>query len=150
VELRGNVKASALLYRKGLGVLEKSATKNFLMSQCAQTSHIFGSDPGTNDMDEYARLLTKATNFAVVQLPGRRYPGVIFQADSLHNLLYNILRLQTLASNLGNEELSDAIEEMREDIYEVEQGLIHVCNRQGVELPFKVSAQTDKKGGELP
>lgn len=33
------------------------------------------------------RLLTSASNYAVVQLPGRNFPGVVFQGDSLHALL---------------------------------------------------------------
>jgi uncharacterized membrane protein len=35
-----------------------------------------------------AELLTEATNYAVVQLPGRRFPGVVFQGDSLGSLCH--------------------------------------------------------------
>ena len=34
-----------------------------------------------------ARLLSAPTNFAIVQLPGRAFPGVVFQGDSLHSLV---------------------------------------------------------------
>lgn len=37
-----------------------------------------------------ARLLTSAANYAVVQLPGRQFPGVVFQGDSLHILISEI------------------------------------------------------------
>jgi len=37
-----------------------------------------------------ARLLTSAANYAVVQLPGRQSPGVVFQGDSLHILISEI------------------------------------------------------------
>ena len=39
---------------------------------------------------EYATLLTPAWNHAVVQLPGRRFPGVVFQGDSLFLLLEQV------------------------------------------------------------
>ncbi|WP_430426199.1 DUF6959 family protein [Phenylobacterium sp.] len=35
-------------------------------------------------------MLSEATNFAVVQLPGRAYPGVVFQGDSLASLIGDI------------------------------------------------------------
>ncbi len=35
-------------------------------------------------MSEELRSLTELHNFAVVQLPDRRYPGVVFRGDSLH------------------------------------------------------------------
>jgi hypothetical protein len=38
-------------------------------------------------MDRTAKLLTETSNYAVVQLPGRQYPGVVFQGDSIHALL---------------------------------------------------------------
>lgn len=36
------------------------------------------------------KLLSEPTNYAVVQLPERRFPGVVFQGDSLHNLINDI------------------------------------------------------------
>jgi hypothetical protein len=87
-------------------------------------------------MDEHARLLTEAHNFAIVQLPGRRYPGVVFQGDSLHNLLQSVHALRHLASKNENVKLLFAIDEMHKLLTEVEDGLIHVCKRDGIELPF--------------
>jgi Family of unknown function (DUF6959) len=34
-------------------------------------------------ISEHAELLTPPGNYAVVQLPGRKFPGVVFQGDSL-------------------------------------------------------------------
>ncbi len=34
-----------------------------------------------------AKLLTSSTNYAVVQLPDRKFPGVVIPGDSLHNLI---------------------------------------------------------------
>ncbi len=36
------------------------------------------------------KLLSEPTNYAVVQLPERRFPGVVFQGDSLNNLINDI------------------------------------------------------------
>jgi predicted RNase H-like HicB family nuclease len=38
-------------------------------------------------MDGIAKLLTNAENYAVVQLPGRQFPGVVFQGDSIRTLI---------------------------------------------------------------
>ncbi|WP_413813982.1 DUF6959 family protein [Rhizobium sp. Leaf453] len=37
-----------------------------------------------------AELLTPSHNYAVVKLPERSHPGVVFQGDSLHVLLTDI------------------------------------------------------------
>jgi hypothetical protein len=40
--------------------------------------------------DRTAKLLTQASNYAVVQPPGRQYSGVVFQGDSIHTLLAQV------------------------------------------------------------
>jgi hypothetical protein len=39
---------------------------------------------------ERPKALSDATNYAVVQLPGRAFPGVVIQGDSLHSLIAEI------------------------------------------------------------
>ncbi|MEG3086754.1 DUF6959 family protein [Sphingomonas sp. PB4P5] len=36
------------------------------------------------------KLLSEPSNYAVVQLPGRPFPGVVFQADSLQALIADL------------------------------------------------------------
>jgi hypothetical protein len=40
-----------------------------------------------------AKLLTSSHNYAVVQLPGRQFPDVVFQGDSLHILETHLSKL---------------------------------------------------------
>ena len=53
-------------------------------------------------MDDVAKLLSKPTNYAVVQLPGRSYPGTVIQGDSLQTL---VLRLQEVRQMLDSNQI---------------------------------------------
>lgn len=44
-----------------------------------------------------ARILSSATNMAVVQLPGRQYPGLVIPGDSLAAMVATIRNVQRLA-----------------------------------------------------
>jgi len=50
-------------------------------------------------MAESAALLTDSGNYAVVQLPRRKFPGVVFQGDSTRNILVQLGRIQLLQGN---------------------------------------------------
>lgn len=77
-----------------------------------------------------AKLLSDPTNYAVVQLPGRAYPGIVFQGDSLHALIADLER----ASAEGNpaEMLTDVIDHLRE----VQARYEAVLKREGMALPY--------------
>jgi hypothetical protein len=61
-----------------------------------------------------ARLLTEATNYAVVQLPGRRFPGVVFQGDSLDGLIGDLEEVATEPDSPEQKAaLSDIIDRLR-------------------------------------
>lgn len=76
------------------------------------------------------KLLSDPTNYAVVQLPGRAYPGVVFQGDSLHVLITDLER----ASAEGNptETLTDVIGHLRE----VQARYEAVLKGEGMALPY--------------
>jgi hypothetical protein len=61
-----------------------------------------------------AQVLSHAGNFAVVQLPGRRFPGTVIQGDTLSNLVEQLERMSSLLERKDIEELSDEIDEMKE------------------------------------
>ena len=42
-------------------------------------------------MSDFAEVRSEPTNYAVVQLPGRQFPGVVFQGDTLHVLAHSLL-----------------------------------------------------------
>jgi hypothetical protein len=76
---------------------------------------------------EGVRLLSPATNYAVVQLPGRAFPGVVFQGDSLDNL---IAELEEALSD--SEGLTDVVERLKG----VRRHYEAVCRKEGVGLPY--------------
>ena len=75
-------------------------------------------------------LYGEQTNNAVLKLPGRKYPGVLVQGDTLKNLLDTGELVASLASQQENNDLKDEVEglvEMLRDIYQAyEIGRAHV------------------------
>ncbi len=81
-------------------------------------------------------VFSHAVNAAVVRMPTRRFPGVVIQGDSLHNL-YNLAdTIVQLASPHNNEDLSGEAEGLREllagyvTLYEA------VLKEHGLDLPY--------------
>ncbi len=83
-----------------------------------------------------AELLTPSHNYAIVQLPERNYPGVVFQGDSLHVLLTDIIELQQLLKDGDLEELSESIEALKVDLAAIQNGYERVCHERNIELPY--------------
>ncbi|MFZ6759280.1 DUF6959 family protein [Undibacterium sp. Ji50W] len=67
-------------------------------------------------MNENVKLLSKPTNFAVVHLLERKYPGVVFQGDSLHSLVKKLQRIQLLLNSNCIEDLNIELGEICEDM----------------------------------
>ena len=87
-----------------------------------------------NPEAEHAELLTPASNFAVVQLPGRKYPGVVFQGDSLSSLC----ALATLVAEQAQD--TPAFDEaigLRDELNEVLRSYIRVLEGRGIRPPFE-------------
>ena len=87
-------------------------------------------------MTEMATLLSSATNYAVVRLPGRKFPGIVVQGDSAHNLLAQVSTIQKLAGKYADEDLDAEIESLRDLPSEAVSHCEMVCSRQGIELPY--------------
>jgi hypothetical protein len=85
-----------------------------------------------------ARLLTPAVNYAVVQLPGRKFPGVVFQGDSLHELV----RLAKNLLNSSEEHKDGAVREACLEIHELLEAVLiryeSVLKEHGIKLPYHV------------
>lgn len=78
-----------------------------------------------------ARLLTEATNYAVVQLPGRSFPGVVVQSDSLDNLI-NLLE----ESMADESERLDLIAEALDILRGARSRYETTCSAAGISLPY--------------
>ena len=84
-------------------------------------------------MDDTAKLLTPPHNYAVVHLPGRHFPGVVVQGDSLSIIV-------SLLQKAKSEEDPNERTELIGDVLEMlEPSLEHyktVCRAAGLGLPF--------------
>jgi len=85
-------------------------------------------------MDNAAVILDGTTNAAVVQLPGRKFPGVVVQGDSLKTLV----ELAAEASNAREDpsERTAAVEMLHERLAELLRHYEEVLGRSGRKLPY--------------
>ena len=77
------------------------------------------------------RLLTEPRNYAVVQLPERRFPGIVFQGDSLQALIKDleVVLVEPTATAGVVRDVIDRLCEVR-TFYEA------TLERHGIELPY--------------
>ncbi|QQP95622.1 DUF6959 family protein [Lysobacter enzymogenes] len=87
-------------------------------------------------MDMQAELLSPPSNYAVVQLPHRNYPGVVVQGDSLNTLCRDVADLKRLLEAKDLEALADEIEYLYERLSEVRAHYERVCAERGIGLPY--------------
>ncbi|MFZ6723703.1 DUF6959 family protein [Undibacterium sp. Ji49W] len=87
-------------------------------------------------MNEGVSLLSKPTNFSVVQLLERKYPGVVFQGDSLHILVTRLQNLQQLLHGNRIDDLSMELSEICEEMLGVLTHYESVCNKHKIALPY--------------
>jgi signal transduction histidine kinase len=83
-----------------------------------------------------ADLLTPPTNFAIVQLPERRYPGVVMQGDTLHNLVLRLLSLQESLEKVKEHDLALEVYDLCDPLAEALRFYELTCQRRGIALPY--------------
>jgi hypothetical protein len=83
-----------------------------------------------------ASVLSSASNLAVVQLPGRRFPGSVIQGDSLSNLFSLACAVEDQASASSNAELTQAARELRELIEGRLRAYDRVLLQAGIQRPY--------------
>ena len=84
-------------------------------------------------VSEVAELLTQPGNYAVVQLPGREVPGVVFQGDSLSVLYQQAVRIADLARGTAAQ---DEAADLRKQLDAVVRRYVAVLEPRGIEPPF--------------
>ncbi len=87
-------------------------------------------------MTQNVELFGPPKNFAVVQMVGRNFPGVVVQGDTLHSLVKQLLEMQNLLKIGDLEELAGEIESMREELAEALCNYEIVCLERNIELPY--------------
>jgi hypothetical protein len=90
-------------------------------------------------MPDTAEILSHIPNSAIVQLPGRRFPGIVMQGDTLSNVFDSTRSLLAEFKRVQDEEryyetLMFA-EQLQEQLLHYEETL----QRHGIQLPYTVS-----------
>jgi hypothetical protein len=87
--------------------------------------------------DEPIEVLDLQPNAAVVRCPGRRYPGIVVQGDTLHSLYLTAASLSARLRELGAS--PDDVGDAREIAGRLEEFVLHyqdVLSGRGVDLPY--------------
>lgn len=86
---------------------------------------------------EVAEILSHQTNAAVVQLPGRRFPGIVIQGDTLASLVRAADDICRLATNAGSSrDLRFEAASLRDRLRVFQAHYETVLASHGIELPY--------------
>lgn len=83
-------------------------------------------------MTDVPVLLSSPVNFAVIQLPLRKYPGVVVQGDTLLGIVTTLSRMQKLLTKGDLEELRVEIDSMEEEFSEVLKHYRKICAEHSI------------------
>ena len=83
---------------------------------------------------EPVEIYSDAVNAAVMRHPGRTFPGILIQGDTLHNL--STLAAEALALAEPRSELQALLAELSEQLQQRVHLYKHVLIDHGLELPF--------------
>jgi hypothetical protein len=81
-------------------------------------------------------VFSEVSNYGVVRMPGRTFPGCVIQGDSLSILLTIAENCQALAVATGQQELIEEVQELVEKLSQRLEPYEAVLNRHGMELPY--------------
>lgn len=87
-------------------------------------------------MTDSVKLLSRPTNYAIVQLPERAYPGVVFQGDSLNILNGRLHQVLQLLSDGQSNEASEEIKEIYKNLLAVQLTYEKTCETHGIKIPY--------------
>ena len=85
---------------------------------------------------EPVEIYSDATNRAVLRHPGRKFPGILVQGDSLYSLCRQADRVCAATRDLLDDESYFDLNMLRNDLWDY---LVHykkVLGEHGIELPF--------------
>ena len=77
-----------------------------------------------------------ASNFAIVKLPQRQFPGMVIQGDSLAILVARADAIRSLALKIGDESLIAEAKELFEDLRERQTFYERILGENGIGLPY--------------
>lgn len=89
-------------------------------------------------------VYSDATNQAVVRMPGRRFPGLVLQGDSVRQLLELAREAESRAGNFGRDGAAEAddltsstLGMLRERIQSYLSAYEQTLPEHGIELPYE-------------
>jgi hypothetical protein len=85
---------------------------------------------------EAVEIYSDATNAAILRHPGRRFPGLLIQGDTLHNLCIAIDRICTGAQSNADDDALQEIDDLREQMWGYLSHYKSVLQAHGLSLPF--------------
>jgi hypothetical protein len=83
------------------------------------------------------KLLSDPSNFAVVHLPTRQFPGVVFQGDTLHELVKDISAIERSLADGQHSEVLEEVAWLRERLANALTDFEQVCAAHKIELPYR-------------
>jgi predicted RNase H-like HicB family nuclease len=79
------------------------------------------------------KLLSEATNCAVVHLPGRVFPGIVVQGDSLNALIAD---MREVAAEAHADERVYGLDAVIQHLTEMQTHYEAVLKQEGIPLPY--------------
>ena len=90
---------------------------------------------------EEIKLYDHVSNSGIVHMPGRRFPAVAIQGDSLSNMLTTALELMEKGKNYQDEDLYYGSLELAERLRDHLAHYEEVLEKEGFEKPYLLTAK---------
>jgi len=87
-------------------------------------------------MDIIAKMLSPSVNYGVVQMPGRQFPGVVVQGDSLNEIVQNLKRAKVAFSAGDLDEALACLDLVINPLEGALTGYERVCAQHEIQLPY--------------
>lgn len=81
-------------------------------------------------------VFSQESNYGIVRMPGRSFPGCVIQGDSLAILLRTVMRVLDRVSRVGDEELVDDVGDVVESLRDRLQHYESVLSEHSIQLPY--------------
>jgi hypothetical protein len=87
-------------------------------------------------LEKHAVVLQAVGKFPIVQMPQRKFPGLVIQGDTLNGLLFDIRRIEELHLTRDESEITDEINLLKIKLAEMQSCYETVCDELGIARPY--------------
>jgi hypothetical protein len=85
---------------------------------------------------EAVEIYSDAANAAILRHPGRRFPGLLIQGDTLHSLCISIDHVYSKARSELDPDTLKEMNDLRESMWDFVSHYKSVLQEHGLQLPF--------------